>query len=621
MDISVLAVVAILYLGVIGYLGFRGYMATRSTSDYLLAGRTIHPYVMALSYGAAFISTAAIVGFGGAAAVFGMGLLWLTFFNITVGILIAFVVFGKRTRKMGHHLQAHTFPELLGRRFNSRFIQGFAGLIIVLFMPLYASAVLIGAARYVEATFDGVSFEVAVTLFSLLIAGYVVAGGLKGVMYADALQGSLMFLGMFILILFTYGRLGGVHEAHRQLGRLPSDIEAGYQELAPTIRALAPEGLDDDGLLKWFSEQITVYRSSNALQDEAAKADFIAKHPEAMAAGALLASHPVLRSKLAINQLSRGGFQGWTRMPKWGSNFFYVLVTSMVLGVGIGVLAQPQLAVRFMTVKSSRELNRAVLVGGVFILSMTGVAFIVGNLSNVWFAKPENGGAISIASVPGGNIDLIIPSFINSALPSWFGALFMLTLLSAAMSTLSSQFHAIGTSIGRDVFERGILGLHQHQSTVLITRIGVILGLLVTVSLSFLLPAGIIAAATAIFFGLCAASFLPSFVGGLFWRRMTRAGAIASLCAGFGMSFFWVMFVQMPKGQIPAILANALLGRPSLLSGPVLGIHWNWTEALVVCLPLSAITGIVVSLLTQPESERHLALCFDGIGADKDQSA
>ncbi|HRZ16422.1 MAG TPA: sodium:solute symporter family protein, partial [Candidatus Hydrogenedentes bacterium] len=149
-SVMTLSIVAILYLCAVGYLGFRGYKATQTTADYLVAGRKAHPVVMALSYGATFISTSAIVGFGGAAAVFGMGVLWLTVLNIFVGIFIAFVVFGKRTRRMGVHLQAHTFPELLGRRFNSRFIQASCGLIILIFMPLYASAVLISIARYIE---------------------------------------------------------------------------------------------------------------------------------------------------------------------------------------------------------------------------------------------------------------------------------------------------------------------------------------------------------------------------------------------------------------------------------------------------------------------------------------
>ena len=77
-------VIIIAYLLVTAYLGYRGYVQTKTATDYLVAGRRAHPAVMALSYGAAFISTSAIVGFGGVAANFGMGLLWLTFLNIFV---------------------------------------------------------------------------------------------------------------------------------------------------------------------------------------------------------------------------------------------------------------------------------------------------------------------------------------------------------------------------------------------------------------------------------------------------------------------------------------------------------------------------------------------------------
>lgn len=609
MGVYILPIVAIVYLAAVAYLGFLGYRTTRSTSDYMIAGGKAHPYVMAISYGATFISTSAIVGFGGAAAAFGMGILWLTFLNIFVGIFLAFTVFGKRTRRVGHRLHAHTFPELMGRRFNSRFIQALSGLIILVFMPLYAAAVIIGAARYIESTFVQINYPAAVTIFSLIVAAYVIAGGLKGVMYTDALQGGLMFIGMVILVFFTYMRLGGIVEAHHRLDDLPDRIEASYQEALPELRAIAPAGIDDGELFKWFSAKAGELKTTAAMDDEQ-RAAFMAERPELPALGALMKAKPELTNKLVYAQLSAGGFRGWTHMPETGSRAFYVLVTSIVMGVGIGVVAQPQLAVRFMTVKSGRELNRAVLVGGVFILMMTGVAFTVGNLTNVWFTMAENGGKVALASVPGGNIDLIIPEFINRALPPWFGALFMLTLLSAAMSTLSSQFHAMGTAIGRDFYERGLLGTQDHQSTVLITRIGIIVALIGTVVLCFQLPEGIVAVATAMFFGLCASAFLPMFVGGLFWRGMTKAGAIASLCVGFCTSFFWVMFVQQPKGALPALMAKRLFDMDTLLPNPVLGIHFNWTEALVVALPLSAITAVVVSLLTKPESEEHLTRCF-----------
>jgi SSS family solute:Na+ symporter len=153
---------------------------------------------MALAYGSTFISTSAIVGFGGQAANFGMGLLWLTFLNIFLGIFVAFIFFGKQTRAMGHRLGAHTFSELLGRRFNSRFIQGFAGLVIFLFMPLYAAAVMIGGARFIEQYLQQ-PYAISLFIMAIFVASYVFFGGLKGVIYTDAFQGGLMMVGMLIL--------------------------------------------------------------------------------------------------------------------------------------------------------------------------------------------------------------------------------------------------------------------------------------------------------------------------------------------------------------------------------------------------------------------------------------
>ncbi|MDR2099565.1 MAG: sodium:solute symporter family protein, partial [Campylobacteraceae bacterium] len=143
----------IVYLAVIGYLGFVGYKSTKNSTDYLLAGRNTHPLIMSLSYGATFISTSAIVGFSGVAAWLGSSLIWLAFANLFVGIFIAFVVFGDRTRKMGIKIGAHTFPEFLGKRFDSKFIQIFGGVIIVIFMPLYAAAVLIGGTHFIASYF------------------------------------------------------------------------------------------------------------------------------------------------------------------------------------------------------------------------------------------------------------------------------------------------------------------------------------------------------------------------------------------------------------------------------------------------------------------------------------
>ena len=186
-------------MAVLSFLAYSGFKGTKNASDYLVGGRQIHPIIMALSYGATFISTSAIVGFGGNAGLFGMSLLWLTFLNIFVGVFIAFVVFGKRTRKMGHNLDAHTFPELMGLRFRSKFIQGFSSILIFLVMPIYTAAVLKGGVEFMATTFN-LSYDVTLFFLILILAVFVSVGGMNGVMYGDAFPAVIAF-GMAALVL------------------------------------------------------------------------------------------------------------------------------------------------------------------------------------------------------------------------------------------------------------------------------------------------------------------------------------------------------------------------------------------------------------------------------------
>ena len=534
MDIMLLNIIILIYLLVTLYLGYRGWKGTKTAADYLVAGGKIHPWIMALSYGATFISTSAIVGFGGTAGVFGMGLLWLTFLNIFLGIFIAFIIFGKRTRKIGHNLGALTFPELLGRRFDSKFIQYFSGFVIFFGMPLYASVVLIGAARFMETTL-AMNFHFALLLMSIITAAYVVWGGLKGVIYTDAMQGVIMFLGMSFLLMMTYAQLGGITAAHQALTDLASKV------------------------------------------------------PEALA---------------------KQGHMGWTAMPALGSSWWWTLVSTIVLGVGVGVLAVPQLSVRFLTVKSNKEINRAIPVGGIFILMMTGVAFTVGALTNVYFSLPENGGKLALASTvsdqyPKGNSDSIIPIFINKAMPEWFVYVFMLTLLAAAMSTLSSQFHTQGTAIGRDIYET--MTGRKGKQTVLVTRIGIILSIVIAVILGYILPDSIIARGTSVFFGLCTAAFLSMYALGLYWKRVTREGAIAGLLVGTFTDIF--MFVFMHKAEaVPLGICKALFHTDTLL----MDMPWPVVDPIVIAFPLAFIVTVAVSMFTTPD-RRHMEKCFKGV--------
>jgi SSS family solute:Na+ symporter len=297
------------------------------------------------------------------------------------------------------------------------------------------------------------------------------------------------------------------------------------------------------------------------------------------------------------------GFTGWTSMPSLGSPFWWTLVSTLILGVGIGVLSQPQLAVRFMTVKSNRELNRAVLIGGIFIFMMTGTAFIVGALSNVYFFNTI--GKIAI-QVVGGNADNIIPAFISAAMPVWFAYLFMITLLSAAMSTLSAQFHVQGTSLGHDIYET--VSGKKGRASVLMARLGIVVAVIIAVILGFTLPPNIIAVGTAMWFSLAAAAFLSMYAFALFWKRSTKAGVISGLVIGTVVSVFWIVFEFTTSAEALGI-SKALTGKSVLITTA----PWPTVDSIVIALPIAFVITIVVSLLTKPPSKEHIEKCFSGV--------
>jgi SSS family solute:Na+ symporter len=190
-------------------------------------------------------------------------------------------------------------------------------------------------------------------------------------------------------------------------------------------------------------------------------------------------------------------------------------------------------------------------------------------------------------------VDKVMPLFITMAMPKWFSFIFLFALISAAMSTLSSQFHTMGTAIGRDIYEQFFA--KKNVSSMFVTRAGIIVMIVCSVILAYIFdkqPA-IIARSTAIFFALCASVFLPSYAAAVFSRKATKTAAIASMMVGLISSSFWLLFAHFQEAKALGI-CKAIFGVNSLFSGKII-----FVDALVFALPLSAITLIVVSFFTK----------------------
>ena len=315
-NLGIFGLMTAVFVAITLFLGWYGYKNTKSNEEFLLGRNKTSPVIIALSYGATFLSASAVIGFGGQAAVHGMSLMWLCFLNLFIGLVVAFLVFGKRTRRMGRKLGASTFADFLGKVYRSKGIRVFTAILILVMMPIYAAAVLKGGVNSL-AVITGLTdyYNYILIALSVIVAVYVVYGGIIAVMYNDALQAGIMFAGMSVILVVTYSVLGGVGDAIAALGCLwDQKVAAGFE---------------DFGAME--------------------------------------------------------GFRGWTSMAEFGSTEWLTVVTTFMLGVGIGALTQPQLAVRYMSAKDDRDLDKSLIIGSVFMLVIVGTAYTVGPLSNVYF--------------------------------------------------------------------------------------------------------------------------------------------------------------------------------------------------------------------------------------------
>jgi SSS family solute:Na+ symporter len=162
------------------------------------------------------------------------------------------------------------------------------------------------------------------------------------------------------------------------------------------------------------------------------------------------------------------------------------------------------------------------------------------------------------------------------------GGLLTAGILAAIMSSLDSQFVCLGTMFSHDVV------MHHYGSERFTDKQKILLGrgfivaiVAITYLLTFFPPPHIFDLAVWCFSGF--ASLFPLVIASLYWRRVTRAGAVASVLAMAG-TWFWLFYV-------------GLIARPADQAGDFLVLGMM---PVAVIFAVSAATLVVVSLMTTP---------------------
>ncbi len=202
------------------------------------------------------------------------------------------------------------------------------------------------------------------------------------------------------------------------------------------------------------------------------------------------------------------------------------------LGIGLGSPGNPHILIRYMSVADPKALRKSCLIGTVWNTLMAWGAVFIGLVGRAYYLKPD--------ALPDGDPENLFPYLASAHLHPLLLGIITASILAAIMSTADSQLLVASSGIARDLYQKTIANgkTVPEKRLVLISRISV-LGL-VAASLVF----GVLAKRLVFWLVLFAwgglgASFGPTILLSLFWKKTTKIGVIAGLVSGTAVTIIW----------------------------------------------------------------------------------
>ena len=200
------------------------------------------------------------------------------------------------------------------------------------------------------------------------------------------------------------------------------------------------------------------------------------------------------------------------------------------VAIGFAFLGAPQLLVRWMSARDGDQIAN----GGVIAV----LCIIVFDLGAVFT------GIAGRALLPGlADPETVLPAMTTTLLPAVFVGIFLAIVLAASMSTVDSLLILASSAIARDVVQKIF---RPAMADGHITALGKATTVVIGAGALFFAFGEVRVIFWFVLFawsGL-ACAFMPPVLCSLFWRRTTRAGAIAGMVAGFLTAIVWVIALK-----------------------------------------------------------------------------
>ena len=199
------------------------------------------------------------------------------------------------------------------------------------------------------------------------------------------------------------------------------------------------------------------------------------------------------------------------------------------LGWGLGYMGMPHILVRYMSIKSEKEMKRSQIIGCFWTTLILIMASVVALVAHQYLGT----------SLGADDRSFVFITMVRALFPALLAGVLLSAILAASMSTADSQLLASSSAFATD-FYKPVLRKKAGDKEMMVVGRGVVAFISVVALLIAVNPncKGIMALVECAW-GAFGAAFGPAIILSLYWRRFTYKGAIAGIVAGFAMDAFW----------------------------------------------------------------------------------
>ncbi len=471
-------VVMVLYMCVVIGIGLYFYKrAQKNSEEYFLGGRSLGPWVTAMSAEASDMSGWLLMGLPGVAYWCGLADAFWTAIGLAIGTYVNWLIVAKRLR---HYSQisgnAITVPDFFSNRYKekNKVIMTIASVFILVFFTVYVASGFVTCGKLFNTLF-GFDYHVMLIVGAIFVVAYTLIGGFLAESVSDFMQAIVMVTALIAMIVVGVVNAGGFGAVIDNAKNISGFLSLGDMA-TPVTNA---DGVQIDGL--------------------------------------------------------------------FGSSTPYgVLRVFSMLAWGLGYFGMPQVLLRFMAIRKSGEIKTSRRIATTWCIISLAAAVFIGIIGRKLLPMHE-----TLATASGAENILIVLS--TEYLPLIVAGLIMAGILASTISSSDSYLLIASSSVSVNLFKGVVKKDKVNDKQVLwVSRITLLVIALIGLVIAWDEQSVIFSIVSFAWAGF-GATFGPIMLFSLFWKRTTRAGAIAGMITGGVSVFIWKLVLNPLVGGVFAI--------------------------------------------------------------------